>query len=42
MTAYENHIYVNYGWRNDYESDPRSYEYYLTSSKNETWKNFMN
>ena len=25
----KNHIHVDCGWRNDDESDPRSYEYYL-------------
>ena len=27
-------IYVNCGWRNEYGSDPRSYEHYLSSSEN--------
>ena len=27
-------IYVNYGWRNEYGSDPRSYEHYLSRSEN--------
>ena len=33
LQMYENHIYVNCGWRNKYESDPQSYEYYLTSNE---------
>ena len=26
-------VYVNYGWRNEYGSDPRSYEHYLVVMK---------
>ena len=26
-------IYVHYGWRKEYGSDPRSYEHYLSSSE---------
>ena len=40
LQIYSNHIYVNFGWRDGYESDPRSYDYYLTSSENKTWKKF--
>ena len=28
------------GWRNKYRSDPRSYEYYWTSSENKALKKF--
>ena len=31
-------IYVNCGWRREYESDLRSNEHYLSSSQNKTWK----
>ena len=31
-------IYVNCGWRNEYESDPRSYEHYLSNVENKAWK----
>ena len=30
LQIYENYIYVNCSRRNKYESDPRSYECYLT------------
>ena len=30
LQIYENHINVNCGWRNEYQSDPRSNEYLLT------------
>ena len=33
-------IYVNCVWRNEYGSDPRSYEHYLSSSENKAWKKF--
>ena len=29
---------VNCGWRNEYGSDLRSYEHYLSSSENKAWK----
>ena len=29
---------VNFGWRNEYGSDLRSYEHYLSSSENKAWK----
>ena len=32
-------IYVNYGWRYEYESDLHSNEHYLSSSENKAWKN---
>ena len=32
------HENVNCGWRNEYKSDPRCYENYLTSSENKAWK----
>ena len=31
-------IYMNCGWRNEYESDPRSYEHYLSNGENKAWK----
>ena len=31
-------MYVHCGWRNEYRSDPRSYEHYWTSSWNKAWK----
>ena len=31
-------IYVNCGWRREYESDLRSNEHYLSSSENKAWK----
>ena len=33
-------IYVNYGRRNEYGSDPRSYEHYLSSSENKACTGF--
>ena len=34
-------IYVNCGWRNEYGSDPRSYEHYdVSSSENKAWRKF--
>ena len=32
--------YVHCGWRNEYRSDPCSYEHYWTSSWNKAWKQF--
>ena len=32
---------VNCGWRNEYGSDLRSYEHYLSSSENKAWKKFF-
>ena len=31
---------MNCGWRNEYGSDPRSYEHFLSSSENKAWKKF--
>ena len=31
---HENYMYVNCSWRNKYESNPRSYEYYWSSHEN--------
>ena len=32
-----NIMYVNCGWRNEYGSDPHSYEHYLSSIENKAW-----
>ena len=32
-------IYVNCSWRNEYGSDPCSYEHYLNKNENKVWKN---
>ena len=32
-------IYVNCGWRREYESNLRSNEHYLSSNENKAWKN---
>ena len=32
-------IYVNCSWRNEYGSDPCSYEHYLSNNENKVWKN---
>ena len=34
-------IYVNYGWRHEYESDLHSNEHYLSISENKAWKKVL-
>ena len=36
---YMKFIYVNCSWRNEYGSDPCSYEHYLSNNENKVWKN---